>query len=98
MRCFIDITMTDRVHDVEGQEFIDLTEAREEAVQAFRELLANELRSGRLLCLRWLAHVRDGAGETIFEIPVSELTSDAPVVLSPLDWQHDASRKRAPQG
>jgi hypothetical protein len=99
MRCFIDIIMRDRVHDVEGQDFIDLAEARDEAVEAFREILANELRNGRLLCLGWVAQVRDESGATIFEIPVSELMCEGPDVLSPSNWQEEiALGQRAPTG
>jgi hypothetical protein len=35
--------MRDRLHDVEGQQFADLADARDEALaEAFRELLAND--------------------------------------------------------
>ena len=77
MRYFIDIvTDKQRVPDLEGQDFTDLSAARDEAIQSLRDLLADRLRDGGYIHMSWRANVRDEKGDLPFEIPVQELISD----------------------
>lgn len=74
MHYFIDIkTEKKLVMDPEGADFADLAEAREEATQSLRDLLAERLRSGDFIHSGCASCVRDRTDKTVFEITVREL-------------------------
>src|SRR5215813_8155688 len=67
MRYFIHIvTDAERVIDPGGAEFLDLESARTEACQSARDLMAEELRSGRPVPLGWRIQVADEDGFVLF--------------------------------
>jgi hypothetical protein len=54
MRCFVHIvTDTEFIRDWEGEDFADRQVAAQEAAQVARDLMAEELRKGRPLPVRW---------------------------------------------
>src|SRR5262245_45675032 len=74
MRFHIDIEIdAEEVRDEEGQEFSDLAEAREEAIQSLRDLIADQLRKGGCLHPGWAATVRDQVGNVVIRISAREL-------------------------
>ena len=74
MRYFIHIvTDRERLVDHEGAEFPNLGRARAEACQSARDLMAEELRCGRPLPLRWRAQLADEADLILLTLHFAEL-------------------------
>ena len=74
MRYFIHIvTDQERIVDPEGAEFSDLATARTEAGQSARDLMAEELRSGRSVPFGWRAQLADEEGTILATLPFAEL-------------------------
>jgi hypothetical protein len=74
MRYFIHIvTDAERVIDPGGAEFLHFGSARDEACQSARDLMAEELRSGRPVPLGWRIQVADEDGSILFASPFPRL-------------------------
>ena len=59
------------VKDDEGQELLDVAEARAQAIKAARDVLAAEVLAGRWPTV-WCVYVEDAAGRRLFEVPLRE--------------------------
>lgn len=74
MRYFIHIvTDQERIIDPDGAEFADLGVARSEACQSARDLMADELRSGRTVPFAWLVQLADEDGTVVLTLPFAEM-------------------------
>jgi len=74
MRYFIHVvTDKERLVDPDGGEFSDLATACEEASQSARDLMAEELRSGRPVPFGWQAQVADAGGKILLSLPFAHL-------------------------
>jgi hypothetical protein len=67
---FLDVRNgSDLLEDQDGQELGDLAAARQEALEAARELMAEDLRNGAPLCLDRVMVLADEKGHVGSEIP-----------------------------
>jgi hypothetical protein len=74
MRYFIHVaTAAETILDIEGAEFHDLQAAEVEAAQGARELIAEELRSGRPVPMEWRVQVAGEDGTVVTSIPFATL-------------------------
>jgi hypothetical protein len=74
MRCYIHIiTDQERIVDPDGGEFVNLATARAEACQSARDLMAEELRSGRPVPFAWRAQLADEDGTVMLTLPFAEM-------------------------
>lgn len=64
------------IDDPDGEEFASLAEAREEAVQSAREIMAEALKSGRPLG-GWTFEISDEAGNVMLTLPFEEALPQA---------------------
>src|SRR5262245_56220663 len=79
MRCYLHIlTDCERIVDPDGQVFPDLTAAVAEANQCARLLMAEELRRGRPLPLKWRVQVADASGSIRATAKFSEILFGEP--------------------
>jgi len=93
MRYFIHIvTDQERVVDPDGGEFLDLGSARAEACQCARDLMAEELRSGRPVPFAWRVQVAGEDGTVHFTVPFAHLVFTGSVA----DAVTNASRRMTP--
>jgi len=84
MRCFIHtVTDTELIRDWEGEDFADRQEAAQEAAQVARDLMAEELRNGRPLPVRWMVLLALADETVLMSLPFSELIA----VSEPLPWR-----------
>jgi hypothetical protein len=80
----------ERLRDYDGEEFSSLASAREEAIQSARDLIAEELRCGRVAPSQWRIQVAL-EDETIVEtVPFAPLLLGGPR-LQP--WETSVSQK-----
>ena len=74
MRCFIHIVNdTEFIRDWEGEDFSDRQEAAQEAAQVARDLMAEELRKGKPLPVRWKVLLSLANDTVLMSLPFSEL-------------------------
>jgi hypothetical protein len=75
---------TDEMLDPEGSEFVDLDALKKAVLAGARDVLANEIKSGGVLDLRFRIDAEDEAGEIVHSLPfkhaVRIIAEDAPVV------------------
>jgi len=99
MRCFIHIVNdTEFIRDGEGEDFSDRQEAAQEAAQVARDLMAEELRKGKPLPVRWKVLLALADDTVLMSLPFSQLIPAAdplPRRARPRIQQHDA-RARTP--
>jgi len=98
MRCFIHIvTDTEFIRDWEGEDFADRLEAAQEAAQVARDLMAEELRKGNPLPIRWKVLLALADDTVLMSLPFSQLipaTEPLPQrARSPIQ-QHDARERK----
>ena len=97
MRCFIHIVNdTEFIRDWEGEDFSDRQEAAQEAAQVARDLMAEELRKGKPLPVRWKALLALADDTVLMSIPFSQLIPAAeplPRRARPRIQQHDARER-----
>ena len=74
MRCFLHV-VNDTVffRDGEGQDFADLQVAAQEAAQVARDLMANELRKGEPLPVRWRILLTTADDTVLLSLPFTRL-------------------------
>jgi len=74
MRCFIHIvTESELIRDWEGEDFADRQLAAQEAAQVARDLMAEELRKGRSLPVRWKVLLALADDTVLMSLTFSEL-------------------------
>src|SRR5262245_1411367 len=74
MRCFIHIVNdTEFIRDWEGEDFSDRQEAAQEAAQVARDLMAEELRKGNPLPVRWRVLLALADDTVLMSFPFSQL-------------------------
>ena len=74
MRVFFHILANEeKILDQDGHECADLAEARQEASQSARELIADELRAGRPVPLKWRLEIAEAEGGVLATINFAEL-------------------------
>jgi len=74
MRCFIHIVNdTKFIRDWEGEDFSDRQEAAQEAAQVARDLMAEELRKGKPLPIRWKGLLTLADDTVLMSLPFSQL-------------------------
>jgi len=82
MRCFIHVvTDTEFIRDPDGQDFADRQVAEQEAAQVARDLMAEKLRQGKPLPIRWKVLLTSADDAVLMSLPFSQL------ILSP-DLSH----------
>ncbi len=59
---------SDLLQDPDGQELDDLAAAKQEAIEAARELMAEDLRNGQALGLDRIMLIADEAGNILLEV------------------------------
>src|SRR5215475_5331280 len=99
MRCFIHIvTDTEFLRDWEGEDFSDRQEAAQEAAQVARDLMAEELRKGNPLPVRWKVLLALTDDTVLMSIPFSQLIPAAGPLPArgarPRIQQHDARERK----
>src|SRR5215831_16706858 len=98
MRCFIHIVNdTEFIRDWEGEDFSDRQEAAQEAAQVARDLMAEELRKGNPLPVRWKVLLASANDTVLMSLPFSELIPAAEPLSrcsrSPVQ-RHDAMERK----
>jgi hypothetical protein len=74
MRCFIHIvTDTEFIRDREGEDFADWQTAAQEAAQVARDLMAEKLRNGIPLPIRWKVLLALADDTVVMSLPFSKL-------------------------
>jgi hypothetical protein len=74
MRCFLHVVNdTMLVRDVEGEDFSDLDAAAQEAAQLARDLMAEELRRGKPLPVRWRVLLTTADDTVLLSLPFTHL-------------------------
>ena len=74
MRCFIHIvTDTEFIRDREGEDFADWQAAAQEAAQVARDLMAEKLRKGMPLPIRWRVLLALADDTVLMSLPFSKL-------------------------
>jgi len=74
VRCFIHIvTDTEFIRDSEGEDFSDQQVAAQEVAQVARDLMAEELRKGRPLPVRWKVLLALADDTVLMSLPFSQL-------------------------
>ena len=98
MRCFIHIVNdTEFIRDWEGEDFSDRQEAAQEAAQVARDLMAEELRKGKPLPVRWKALLALADDTVLMSIPFSQLIPAAeplPRLARPRIERRDARERK----
>ena len=76
MRCFIHIVNdTEFIRDWEGEDFADRQVAAQEAAQVARDLMAEELRNGKTLPVRWKVLLALDDDTVLMSLPFSQLNT-----------------------
>jgi hypothetical protein len=74
MQYFIHVvTDNERIVDPDGAVFVDLEQAKVEATQSARDLMAEELRCGRRVPVRWRVQIADESGAVVDTIRFASL-------------------------
>jgi hypothetical protein len=98
MRCFIHtVTDTELIRDWEGEDFADRQLATQEVAQVARDLMAEELRKGRPLPVRWKVLLALADDTVLMSLPFSELIPAAeplPRRARPPKPQSDAMERK----
>jgi hypothetical protein len=78
MRCFVHIvTDTEFIRDREGEDFADWQAAAQEAAQVARDLMAEKLRNGMPLPIRWKVLLALADDTVLMSLPFSKLVPAA---------------------
>src|SRR6516164_6094584 len=97
MRCFIHlVTDSEFIRDWEGEDFADRRVAAQEAAQVARDLMAEELRKGKPLPVRWKVLLALADDTVLMSLPFSQLIPAAeplPRLARPRIQQHDARER-----
>src|SRR5215475_11107437 len=98
MRCFIHIvTDTEFLRDWEGEDFSDQQESAQELAQVARDLMAEELRKGNPLPVRWKVLLALADDTILMSLPFSQLIpATAPLTRRsrPPVQPHDAMERK----
>jgi hypothetical protein len=98
MRCFIHIVNdTQFIRDWEGEDFSDCQAAAQEAAQVARDLMAEELRKGKPLPVRWKVLLALADDTVLMSLPFSQLIPAAeplPQRARPPKQQYDAIERK----
>ena len=98
MRCFIHIvTEAEFIRDWEGEDFADRQLAAQEAAQVARDLMAEELRKGKSLPVRWKVLLALADDTVLMSLTFSELIPAAealPRRTRPPKRQYDAIERK----
>jgi len=77
MRYFIHtVTDTELIRDPDGEDFADQQMAEQEAAQVARDFIAEALRKGKHLPLRWKVLLASADDTILLSLPFSQLISD----------------------
>jgi hypothetical protein len=69
---------TDEALDEEGREFADLEALRKNVLEAARDIMGNEVKSGGIMDLRYRIDAENDGGEILYTLPFKHAVSIIP--------------------
>src|SRR5215471_15615949 len=98
MHCFFHtVTDTEFIRDRDGEDFADRQMAEQEAAQVARDLMAEELRNGKPMPVRWKVLLALADDTVLMSLPFSQLIPAAdplPRRARSPKQQHDARERK----